>query len=378
MHASTQNAAQQINQVEVKPAETPKPRKYILIGSGFLGSYIVGDILRFPENELLIVDMRNDSSVRSHPVVARYNGDSRLRTKWQSAGDAVRLFREIKEADVIINTAAIADVPLAMGSPQMAINTNVVNTVQLMEVIRAADFAGRFIHLSSESIYGHQPVDKLPIKEDAPCDPANIYGASKLMQELAVRSYHKSYGIRTIVLRSGTLYGPGAREKQAIPIFIKQALMNEPITLEGDGSQTRDFNYVTNMMDAVRLASTHKGTDIDGEVFNISMGREIRFVDLVNAIRTIVRSESRVAFNPWRPGEQGLRVWMDISKAREKLNYEPLIDMIPAGLRNTILYVLGTLPISDSERERITQLVAPKPGSQKIGDTVRTVEEKTS
>lgn len=356
-----------------------KPLKFILVGAGFLGSYILRDILRPTQQDtLLVVDKRNKASVFAHPSLKSYEKDPRLTFKWMSMADGIRIMREMKEADVIINTSAIADVPYALAAPQDTVNTNITNMVQFMEAVRASEFSGRLIHLSSESIYGHQPVEKLPIKEsDAVPQPANIYGVSKLAQELVVRSYNKSYGIKTVVLRSGTLYGPGGRPDQAIPIFMRQALMNEPITLEGDGSQTRDFNYVTNMMDAVHLASRHPNGDIDGEIFNISSGRETSFAQLTKVIRTISQSQSTVVNKPWRPGEHGLRVVLDISKAREKLGYEPKIDLIQGGgLRNTMLYIAReVLHFPEDELVRLQRTLGIINGLQQVGTTETKVQQ---
>ena len=114
-------------------------------------------------------------------------------------------------------------------------------------------------------------------------NPANIYGSSKLAQEQIVLTYAKSYGMNATVLRSATLYGPFGRTKQAIPIFVKQMLERKKVSLDGDGSNSRDFVYVEDTARAIELA-LYTDKNIKGEIINIGSGKETKFSSLINLI----------------------------------------------------------------------------------------------
>src|SRR3954468_10965537 len=153
---------------------------YILVGGGFLGKYILTKLLEKDDATVTVIDKAPPDTFYNHPQTKNFKNDKRLKYFWQSSGDYVNLLQNgvLNGADGIIFTMAIADVPYAEKSPLDTYNTNVINTLQFLELCRAIRFAGRIIVLSSESIYGHQPEDKLPIDESCLPNPANIYGAS--------------------------------------------------------------------------------------------------------------------------------------------------------------------------------------------------------
>src|SRR3989442_14407352 len=144
--------------------------------------------------------------------------------------------------------------------------------------------------MSSDSVYGYIPTEKLPATEDGPMHPANTYGASKAAAEMVIQSYNAQWNLPVMVLRSTTMFGEGSRLAQAIPIFIRQATRNEPITLEGDGTQTRDINYVKNaakgILNALDSSFTH-GT------WNIASGKETSVRELAELIVTLTASGSQ-------------------------------------------------------------------------------------
>lgn len=323
----------------------------LVIGGGFLGVYVILELLKNANNSCTVVDVKEPTSFYSHPLLAPFQSDKRLEYRWQSIGDVLSLKTDFNTGiDNIVYTSAIADVPFAIKSPKATYQTNVNNTLDFYEYLRQTDFGGRIIMMSSESVLGHQPEERLHIEtvtkpdntttsiarglreDECIPNPANIYGASKLGQENIARMYWNSYGIRSIIFRSATMFGPYSRLKQVIPIFVRQALTMQPITLEGDGSQTRDFCYVTNTSGIIAKTLINPDTSIDGEVFHIGTGREQIFAQLAKSIKSIIGAgvgeETRITNGPWRAGEKGLRVVLDISKARDKLRYEPDTELI--------------------------------------------------
>ena len=343
------------------------PKRVLLVGAGFLGKYLLTRMLEGYEEfgtnnkdarienqrELVyVIDKQNPDSLFSFPLLENFANKDYVKYKWQSMGDVTSLYADKKDGffnfDAVVITSAIADVPYAMKSPMDTYQTNVLNTLSLMEFLRTIDFDGKIVHMSSESVYGHQPAKKLPMKEDKIIpNPANVYGSSKLAQEQIITTYAKSYGMNATVLRSATMYGPYSRTKQAIPIFIKQVLDRRPITLDGDGTNSRDFVYVEDVARAIELAlyADDKNFKTKGEIINIGSGKETKFDSLINLIIHTVGlkpDDVKIDYRPFRAGEKGLRVVLDIEKAWKLLKYKPEIPMTgldDSGLKSTIAWV---------------------------------------
>jgi UDP-glucuronate 4-epimerase len=354
-----------------------------IVGCGFLGKYLLTRMLDAYEEKILrngwdinakrgpfaiIIDKANPDSLYKFPLLDKFENKGYTDYFWQSMGDTSTLQKRgfVNKVDDVVITSAIADVPYAMASPIDTYQTNVINTLQFMEYLRVNDFDGKIICMSSESVLGHQEHDKLPLKEDdlVP-NPANVYGASKLAQEQIVMTYARSYGLNATCLRSATLYGPYGRTKQAIPIFIRQIMERKPVTLEGDGSQSRDFVFVEDTARAIELALYTK-ENIKGEIINVGSGKELKFLNLIHLIRhTLGMKEDEVTINykPFRAGEEGLRVCLDISKAKKLLNYEPqypLTGIDSSGLKTTIEWMANyVLNYDEKEMDNLRQKFYP-------------------
>ena len=311
--------------------------KTAIIGCGFLGGYTAASLLKNRDNKVIAVDKKTRNSVFNFPLLKEFKDSDRFDYRWQSVGDAISLVKDLKEVDNIVFTSAIADVPYAMKSVGDTFYTNVQNTVSFFEVLRHIDFDGTVVMMSSESVLGHHPEEELPLTETTLPEPANVYGCSKLCQEQIAKTYYHSYGIKSVILRSATMFGPYGRLDQAMPIFISQALQNKPITVHGDGSNSRDFNYVTNTVDGIELA-LKKGKEVAGEVFNIGSGEETHFGNLIRAIKMYTGSTSEISFGEWRAGEKGLRVALNINKAKEKLGYKPNMGLLE-GIADVAIWI---------------------------------------
>lgn len=244
----------------------------------------------------------------------------------------------------IVHAGAVADVPFAEKSPSYTMQQNVMGTQRLMEAIRLAhgtvlsDNLERVAVMSSESVYGHTFPGR--IAEDTTLNPTNIYAASKAAEELVARSYYHSYGLPVSIIRSSTIFGPGGRLNQVMPIFLRQALDGKEITVHGDGKQSRDFQYIDNAVDGIlKVLECDQAT---GDVFNIAGDNEISVVELAHACVQVTGSGSQVVHTPQRPGEQDLHLTPDISHARQVLGYEPLVSF-EEGLK----YVAGWLSVRE-------------------------------
>lgn len=225
----------------------------------------------------------------------------------------------IIDAPYVVHAAAVADLPMAVKSPNYTLSQNVIGTAMLLEACARHDGFERILNQSSDAVYGY--AKRIPIPEDEPLGPSQIYGASKASQEMVAMSYYHSHKLPVTILRSSTLFGVGMRLNQALPIFLNQALKEEPVTLHGDGRQSRDLNEITNMIDAILLALTRN--EAIGQVFNIAYGFEISMLELAQRCIALTRSRSEIRHLPQRPGEEGIRLTLDIAKAKALLGYVP-------------------------------------------------------
>ena len=360
-----------------------EPKKILLVGSGFLGKYFLTrqfegyeQYLRNKYKEIpiekevplsIILDKANPDTLYKFPLLENYENKGYTEYLWQSMGDTSTLQRKriSERVGAVVITSAIADVPYAMASPLDTYQTNVMNTLSLMEYLRVNDFDGRIIHMSSESVLGHQEEDKLPLNEDLVPNPANIYGTSKLAQEQIVLTYARSYGLNATCLRSATLYGPFGRTKQAIPIFIKQILEDKQVTLDGKGDNSRDFIYVEDTARAIELALYTK-ENIKGEIINVGSGKEVKFLNLISLIGHMIGrkfDDIKIQYRPYREGEEGLRVCLDITKAKKLLGYEPqypMNDIDSSGLKTTIEWIANwVLNFDEKEMDLLRQKMYP-------------------
>jgi len=195
----------------------------------------------------------------------------------------------------------------------------------------------KMLFMSSDNVYGHVPADRLPASETEPLHPSNIYGASKAAAEQLIDAYVAQWGLRVLTLRSTTMFGEGSRLRQVVPTFIRQALAGDPITIEGDGSQTRDTNYVKNTALAILDVLN---SDITHGVWNIGSGIETTIKDLATSIIELTGSRSKIQYKPWRPGEKGLRLFLSIEKAKREIGYSPRFTQ-REGLERTVRWVRG-------------------------------------
>lgn len=240
-----------------------------------------------------------------------------LEYRWGSCQDLHSL-----DTPYVVHCASQGDVPLALSAPSFTISQNVQGTLALLEAAKRYDGLERFVLQSSEEVYGY--CDRLPIKEDEPLNATNVYGASKIAQEALVRAYHHSFRLPMTVIRSSTIIGDGMRKTQVIPIFLERALQGEPLMIHGDGNQTRDFNWVDNHIEAMVAALT--SPQAKGLVINVGSGEERSVNSVAMACVLATGSDSRIRYVSQRPGEQGLRVVLDISRAREVLGYQPQVS----------------------------------------------------
>jgi nucleoside-diphosphate-sugar epimerase len=299
-------------------------------GAGFLAGHTIPALLSEGRKVTAMDVVAPDGARR----ITEFIEKKQVQYSWKSAIDITA--DDFNDINNVIFLGAIADVPLAIKSPMYTFQTNVLGVVNYMDKLSKLQNPPRTIYMSSESVYGRIPIEKQPIVEDVTLNPTNAYAASKASAEIVVRSYSEQFNLPTVILRSTTMYGEASRSKQVVPIFIRQALASQNITVEGDGSQSRDFNYVLNMVSAIMKVIDNDS--IRSGIYNIGSGVEVSIKELAEMIIKISGSPSTVVNGPWRPGEQGIKLNVSIDKAKKELGYIPVYSL-EQGLTNTIEWI---------------------------------------
>ena len=283
--------------------------------AGFLGSSLAKRLVTLG-HEVVGLDVL-------HRAEAWRLGDLKLTDfLWQDVGD-VRA-DQLEGVTHIVHTAASVDVGHSERSPRHAAYQSVNGTIAICEAARRARIPiQRLILISSYSAYGR--VARQPIVATEPRHPTTVYGAMKASQEAIALSYFHSHKLPVAVIRSSTIFGPYSRTTLPVNLFMTRAMRGEPIMLTGDGRQTREQNFISNVIDAI-LYLLDARSSLDGEVFNIGSCREVSMLDLARTCISIAGSESKIEFAGARFGEEG-RLALDCSKARQILGYEPKVHL---------------------------------------------------
>lgn len=300
-------------------------------GAGFIGSHIA-ESLAEDGHEVVIVDNLDpyysvDLKKRNIDIVLN-SGDATFIN-----ADITNLAR-IKEiidstVDYVYHEAAQAGVRISVKDPFKPNNVNVLGTLNVLKASLDTDVK-KVINASSSSVYGK--VKYLPFDEQHPTEPVSPYGVSKLAAEHYCRVFYEIYGLPTTSLRYFTVYGPRMRPDLAISIFTRRMLANEPITVFGDGEQTRDFTYIEDVVEANKRLLYNKITD--GKILNIGGGNRISVNDLIEHLRSITSSTSEVIYTGKQKGDTEDTL-ADVDLGNKLIGYKSLFD-INRGLKKFV------------------------------------------
>ncbi|VAV82231.1 UDP-glucose 4-epimerase [hydrothermal vent metagenome] len=251
--------------------------------------------------------------------------------------DSAACLAACSDIDVVVHLAANTGVGPSVEDPVADMKSNVIGTFNMLEGARGQGVAS-FVFASSGAPIGEvEP----PIDENKPARPVSPYGASKLAGEGYCSAYFKSFGVKTVALRFGNIYGTRSAKKESVVAkFIKRALGGETLEIYGDGTQTRDFIYIDDLTDAIRLGAA---TDRGGEVFQIATHKETTVSEIATLISALIKQETgrqvQVVHKGARIGDV-MRNYSDISKARRVLGFEPKWT-IEEGLKKTLRWYLN-------------------------------------
>ncbi len=300
-------------------------------GAGFIGSHIVkalvarGDRVRVFDN-LSTGNVANFAHVRSGVEFVR--GDLVNPAEVSSA---------VAGVDCIFHEAALASVPRSVEAPLDTHAACVTGTINLLDAARRAGVR-RLVYAASSSAYGDQPTSSKR-ESDLPA-PISPYGAAKLAAEIYCQAFAATYGLETVCLRYFNVFGPrqdpDSPYSAVIPLFITALLAGRRPIIFGDGGQSRDFTYVSNVVQGNLLAADAPAADVTGRVINVANGRSTSLLELLRALNRLLKTDVQPIHEPPRVGDVRESL-ADISQARTRLKYEPAVDF-DEGLERSIAY----------------------------------------
>jgi len=224
-------------------------------------------------------------------------------------------------SDIVFHQAAQAGVRHSVEEPQAVNAVNVTGTLNCLQAARAAN-VDRFVFASSSSVYGKPQY--LPYNEEHPTLPISPYGASKVAAEHYTRVFHEVHELSTVIMRYFTVYGPRMRPNMAISNFVSRCMNSEPPVVYGDGTQTRDFTYIDDIVAANRTLLTSEAAD--GEILNIGSSDNISIHDLASLIRDQLAPGLDVEFAK-RYDADAEHTHAEVEKARKCIGYEPTTNI---------------------------------------------------
>ena len=305
--------------------------RYIVTGgAGFIGSHLA-ESLADQGHEVVVLD---DLSTGHEHNLAGFR--DRIEFVRGSITDAPLLADLFQGAEVVFHQAALASVPRSVAEP---LASNEVNVTGTLKVFLAARDAGvrRVVYAASSSAYGDS--ETLPKREDMPARPLSPYAITKYVDELYGQVFTSIYDLPTIGLRYFNVFGPRqdpqSQYAAVIPLFITRYLAGQAPLIHGDGGQSRDFTFIENVVQA-NLEAAAADARADGLVYNVACGDKVTVKDLCLRIRDLVGSDLEPTHGEERVGDVRHSL-ADISLAREKLGFEPAVDLA-SGLERTVAW----------------------------------------
>ena len=301
-------------------------------GGGFIGSNVVRALLARGDD----VRVLDNFSTGSRANLAGLESDVQL-----VEGDLrsyERVHAAVRGAEVVFHEGALPSVPRSVQDP---LTTTAVNVEGTLNVLLAARDEGvrRIVNASSSSVYGN--TGTLPRVETQAPDPISPYAVAKLAAERFCTSFTRVYGMEIVSLRYFNVFGPrqdpSSQYAAVVPRFIRAIADDEPVTIYGDGDQSRDFTFVDNVVGANLLAADAPG--VGGEILNVATGDSVTVNALADAIGAMLGKPVEKAYEPAR--EADVRAsWADVGEAKRLLGYEMRVDFAE-GLRRTADYLLS-------------------------------------
>jgi dTDP-glucose 4,6-dehydratase len=322
-------------------------------GAGFIGANFVLEWLAHSDETVVNLDkltyagnLDNLSRLKGNPQHVFVHGD---------IGDSALVERLLEEhrPRAILNFAAESHVDRSIHGPQAFIETNIVGTFRLLEAVRAyikrlapdAAQAFRFLHVSTDEVYGSLAKEEAAFNESHPYEPNSPYSASKAASDHLVRAYHHTYGLPVLTTNCSNNYGPYHFPEKLIPLMIVNALSGQALPVYGDGQQIRDWLYVKDHCSAIRLVLEAGSV---GQVYNVGGWNEKTNLEIVHTVCALLDElrpradgqpyQAQISYVTDRPGHDR-RYAIDARKLERELGWKPA-ETFETGIRKTVQWYL--------------------------------------
>jgi dTDP-glucose 4,6-dehydratase len=302
-------------------------------GLGFIGSNFCRLILaKYPDCELINVDK---IGIGANPAnLHDIENDKRYTFIKGDICNPQLMNRLVHQVDAVVNIAAETHVDRSISDPNIFLQNNTVGTFTILEAIRKHNHKARLLQVSTDEVYGEALEGSFT--ENTPPKPSNPYSAAKAAADMFVLSYHKTFGLNVSITRCTNNFGPYQLPEKLIPKTIIRALRDLPIPIYGKGTNIRDWIYVEDHCEALRVV-LDKGKA--GEIYNVSAGNEIANIEIVKKIICLLnKPENLITFVEDRPGHD-TRYSLDSSKTRNELGWKPKFSF-EKSLESTVKWYL--------------------------------------
>jgi len=306
-------------------------------GAGFIGSHIVERLLA--EGHRVRVLDNFSTGRRANLDFAR--GNRRLEIVRGDLKSLATVERAVRGVAAVFHQAAMRSVPRSVADPLGCNATNVTGTINVLYAASQQKRKPRVVYASSSSVYGERP--DLPKREDQATAPISPYAASKVAGELYASVWSRLFGVETVGLRYFNVFGPRQDPKSeyaaVIPRFILWGSQGKPLQVHGDGTQSRDFTYIDNVVAANLLAARADGAVVGGKSYNVGCGSRHSLLDIIALLERMLGRPLKRAHQPRRAGDVP-HTLADIGRAKRDFEYEPLVAF-EEGLQRTVDFFTG-------------------------------------
>ncbi len=331
-------------------------------GAGFVGSNTAEYFLK-KDAYVTVYDNMSRRGVERNAewLQSKYGKTGQLEILKADVLDSTALQNAVRDVDAIIHTAAQVAMTSSINDPVHDFNVNSLGTMNVLEAARKSGADPIVIFTSTNKVYGDLEDVKIEerktryeykelkcgITETQPLDPISPYGCSKCAADTYTLDYHKTYGLKTIVMRMSCIYGIhqfGTEDQGWVCYFIASTLLDKPITIYGDGKQVRDVLYVTDLIKAFELAMKNINKT-KGKAYNIGGGQKNTYslLELIEYLRTLTGKKISPAFSEWRLGDQKV-YYSNITRAKKDFGWTPEVDK-KEGVKMLLDWVKGNLNV---------------------------------
>jgi len=303
-------------------------------GAGFIGSHVVERLLAQGHR----VRVLDNFSTGSRANLAFAKGNRRLLIIRGDLKSLATVERAVRGVTAVFHQAAMRSVPRSVADPLGANASNVTGTLHVLVAAARQKKKPRVVYASSSSVYGERP--DLPKREDQATAPISPYAASKVAGELYASVWSRLFGVETVGLRYFNVFGPRQDPKSeyaaVIPRFILWGSQGKPLQVHGDGTQSRDFTYIDNVVSANLLAAAAPAASVSGKSYNVGCGSRTSLLEIIASLERLLGRPLAKRHLPVRVGDVP-HTLADIGAAKRDMGYEPLVDF-GEGLRRTVDY----------------------------------------